>query len=184
MVYIIGSRLDPRVWLATGFTLAALSGFWMASFDMNVTEREVYLATMLGGFGPALVWPAIAVITFSTLAKNLMAEGAGLWQLLRNVGSSIHISISVSIVVRMAKANYSEMASSVSTFDERLEMSWVMGAWSIESKSDLATLSQEISRQALMIGYNDAFLLYAATGLVMLPLVFFVRPRKWTDAPP
>ena len=178
IVYIIGSRIDPRFWMVVGFTLAALSGVLLASFDMNVSREEVYLATLLGGFGPALVWPAIAMSSFSTLPRELLTEGTGLWQLLRNLGASVHISVSVGLVVHMSRASYSDIASMVSSFDEKLDAPWVMGAWNVESTHDLVALSREISRQALMIGYNDAFLFFAATALAMLPLVFLVRPAK------
>ena len=178
IVYIIGSRIDPRLWMVFGFTLAALSGVLLASFDMNVSREEVYLATLLGGFGPALVWPAIAMTSFSTLPRELLTEGTGLWQLLRNLGASVHISVSVGLVVHMSRASYSDIASMVSSFDEKLDAPWVMGTWNVESTHDLVALSREISRQALMIGYNDAFLFFAATALAMLPLVFLVRPAR------
>ena len=176
LVYIAGSRADPRFWMVVGFTLTALSGLWYASFDMNVSQGEVYLATLLGGFGPSLVWPAITLTTFSTLPKPLLAEGTGLWQLLRNLGASIHISISVSLVVYMSKTSYNDIASTVSAFDEKVDKPWVMGAWGVDSPVELSALSHEITRQALMIGYNDAFLFLTATAVLMLPLVILVRP--------
>ena len=71
-----------------------------------------------------------------------------------------------------------DMASMVSSFDEKLDTPWVMGAWNVESARGLAALSHEINRQALMIGYNDAFLFLAVTALAMLPLVLLVRPVK------
>ena len=138
VVYIIGNRAEPRLWMVVGFTLSALSGVMLAGFDMNVSMEEIYLATLLGGFGPALVWPAITLTTFATLPKELLTEGTGLWQLLRNLGSSVHISVSVGLVVHMSGASYSDMASRVSSFDEKLNAPWVMGAWNVESARDLA----------------------------------------------
>jgi DHA2 family multidrug resistance protein len=57
-------------------------------------------------------------------------------------------------------------------------MPWVSGAWNLEDARGLAALSREMTRQAAMIGYLDAFVFFIATSLVVLPLVFLIRIKR------
>jgi DHA2 family multidrug resistance protein len=57
-------------------------------------------------------------------------------------------------------------------------MPWVIGAWNVHEPAGLAALSREVSRQAAMIGYLDAFVFFIATSLVVLPLVLLVRWKR------
>ena len=134
-------------------------------------------ALMLGAFaermrfGPYMVFIAVWVlVVYCPLAH--MVWGGGI------ISQWGAIDFAGGLVVHMSRASYSDITSMVSSFDEKLDAPWVMGAWNVESTHDLFALSREISRQALMIGYNDAFLFFAATALAMLPLALLVRPAK------
>jgi len=97
--------------------------------------------------------------------------------LLRNVGSSIYISLSIALVIRTSKISYAGMVENISPFNENLMLPWVSGAWGVGSQSQLMALSAETMRQATMIGYLNSFYLFAVTALVALPLVLLVRWR-------
>jgi DHA2 family multidrug resistance protein len=95
--------------------------------------------------------------------------------MLRNIGSSIHISLSITLAVHMARINYAEMVPRVSPFNEALRLPWVTGAWRLDDPAGLAALSREMARQASMIGYVDSFVFFSLTSLVVLPLIVLVR---------
>jgi DHA2 family multidrug resistance protein len=98
--------------------------------------------------------------------------------MVRNVGSSIHISLSITLAVRMARANYAELAPAVSPYTEALSMPGVAGGWSAADPQGLAALGREVARQAAMIGYLDTFVFFIATALLVLPLVLLVRWKR------
>ena len=81
-------------------------------------------------------------------------------------------------MVHTSKINYAELSTLVTPYSKSLQSPEVAGAFHAESAAGLAGLSGEISRQAAMIGYVNGFYLYALTGLLVLPLVFFVRRRQ------
>jgi DHA2 family multidrug resistance protein len=176
MVYL--SKLDPRPILITGFLIQGLAGFAMANFDVNVTTFDVAWTSCLQGFGVGLIWVPVTLITFSTMDPKLLPEGMAIFHLLRNFGSSVFISVSFAVVIRTGKTNYSEMVEQISPFNERLAMPFVTGPWSFDTTEGLAAISGEVGRQAVMVGYVNAFYLFALACFSVIPLVFLVRMKR------
>jgi DHA2 family multidrug resistance protein len=175
---IFASRFDPRAMIALGLCLQALAGWQLAQLDMNPTAAGVFWPMALQGFGVGVLWVPITMVTFSTLKPAAVAEGSAVYHMVRNVGSSIHISLSITLAVRMTRTNYAEIAPAVSPYNEALSMPWVAGGWSASTPEGLAALGREVARQAAMIGYIDAFVFFIATALVVLPLVLLVRWKR------
>jgi DHA2 family multidrug resistance protein len=97
--------------------------------------------------------------------------------MLRNIGSSVHISLSSVLVVRMTQASHAGLTPQVSPYNESLALPWVRGTFDLADPQSLAALQTEIARQASMIGYLDSFWAFSLTALAVLPLVLLVRWR-------
>lgn len=176
MVY--ASRLDPRVMIVLGFLLQAFAGWQLAHLDVNPSTADVFWPMALQGFGVGVLWVPITMVSFSTLAPAYLTEASAVFHMVRNIGSSIHISLSITIAVHMARTSYAELAERVTPYSQSLSMPWVSGAWSPEDARGLAALSREMTRQAAMIGYVDAFVFFVATSLVVLPLVLLIKIKR------
>jgi len=177
-VMIFASRLDPRATIAAGFLLQALAGWQLARLDVNPGIADVFWPMALQGFGVGILWVSITMVTFVTLAPGYVAEGSAIYHMVRNIGSSIHISLSTTLAVRMARTSYAELAQNVSPYNEALAMPWVTGAWNANDAAGLAALAREVARQATMIGYLDAFVFFVVTSLAVLPLILLVRWKR------
>jgi hypothetical protein len=59
-----------------------------------------------------------------------------------------------------------------------LDLPWAMGAWNVDTTAGLAKLSNEIARQAIIIGYTNAWLLYTLAAAAWLPLCMLARLPK------
>ena len=129
------------------------------------------------GIGCSVFWVPLSVVTFATLAPSRLPEGAAIFHLLRNFGSSIFIAVSVMIVIRSSKVNYAEMAELVHPFNENWQI-MSGGTWNISSLNGLVSISGEINRQAQIIGYSNAILIYTAACFASLPLLLLVRTSK------
>jgi len=175
---IVGSRLEPRALIVTGFLLQALAGWQLAQLDVQPSVADVFWPMALQGFGVGILWVAITMVTFATLEPQQVAQGTAIYHMVRNIGSSIHISLSIALAVHMTRTSYAEMAERVTPYTETLTFPWVTGAWNLESQRGLAALSREMARQAAMIGYLDAFVFFIATSLAVLPLVFLIRLKR------
>ena len=168
-------RWDPRIGMAIGFGLLVASGAWLMSLDLNVGVDVLLMNSMLQGVAVGIVWVPLTVMTFASLERRHLAESMSLFHLLRNIGSSLFISLSVAEIVRSTTVNYGRMAEMISPYNEALAMPGVMGGWSAGTVPGLAQLGREIGRQAAMIGYVNAFGLYTAAAAAAVLLVLLAR---------
>ena len=101
-----------------------------------------------------------------------------MFHLLRNFGSSLFISVAVAEIVRSSSANYARMTESISPFNNVLSMPWATGAWSIVTIQGTAKVAGEIARQSAMIGYLNAFAMYALVAIITVPICLLVKLTK------
>jgi len=171
-------RFDPRIGMGLGFVLQAASGAWMMAFDLNVTMPMLVANSLLQGFAVGIIWVPMAVVAFDTLSPSHRAEASAVFHLLRNIGSSFFISLSVAEIVRATGANYSRMTEMINPYNGTLSLPWAIGAWDVDSTSGLAKIAKEITRQAAMIGYLNAFVMYCGASVIALLMVLTIRRRK------
>lgn len=176
-MFVLG-KLDPRIPLFFGFLLQAWGGWVMTGFDMTVSTTDVLIAAFVQGIGVGFCWIPLAIVTFATLDKPLVPDGTAIFHLIRNMGSSIFISISIAIVIRQGRASGSELVPNISPFNEALRMPGVEQMVDLDDPGMLARMSAEIARQATMIGYLDGFVLFAITSVVAIPLIALVRVKR------
>jgi DHA2 family multidrug resistance protein len=172
------SRIDPRLGMAFGFALQTAAGIWMMTFDLNVTMDILVLNSAMQGFAVGCVWVPMTIVAFDTLEMKHRAEASSVFHLLRNIGSSFFISLSIAEIVRTTGANYSRMAEMISPYNHALAMPSVTGAWTFDTVPGLAKIANEIARQSAMIGYLNAFMMYTATSALAVVLALMVRRKK------
>ena len=114
------SRIDPRISMAFGFGLQTLAGLWMLTFDLNVTMEILVVNSAIQGFAVGVVWVPITAVAFGTLEAKNYAEASAVFHLLRNIGSSFFISLSIAEIVRTSAANYSRMTEMITPYNRAL----------------------------------------------------------------
>jgi DHA2 family multidrug resistance protein len=122
---IIGSRIEPRAMILIGFALQAWAGWELAHLDMNPTVWAVFTPMVVQGFGVGLLWVPITMVTFSTLDPKLVPDASSVYHMIRNFGSAVHISLTVTVSVRMARHSYAELVERVTPLQhEALPSPW------------------------------------------------------------
>jgi DHA2 family multidrug resistance protein len=176
---IFVGKLDPRIGMIIGFGVQAISGVWLCGINLNVTMTTLVANSILQGFAVGIIWVPLTVATFRTLDSRYWPEAMSVFHLMRNIGSSFFISISVAEIIRTTAQNYARMNEMLSPYNDRLAMPWVMGGWTMDTQAGLAGLAKEMNRQAAMIGYLNAFALYTAASTVgMLLVLTMTKGRK------
>jgi DHA2 family multidrug resistance protein len=175
-------RIDPRIGMSIGFALLSLAGVWMMTFDLNVTMEILIANSLIQGFAVGTVWVPLTIVAFDTLAPKDRAEASSVFHLLRNMGSSFFISISIAEIVRTTGANYSRMTEMISPYNHALTMPGMTGAWTFDTVPGLAKVANEIARQAAMIGYLNAFMMYTVTSALAVVFVLMVRRKPRASA--
>ena len=176
LVVVQMTRYDARLCLALGLVLQAVAGLLMAQFDLNISPFDVFWTNVLHGFGFGLAYTPLATLAFSTLREQLMVEGSAIFNVMRHFGSVFFISLSILVLTRTTEVSYSGLRNWVSPFNELFGFIEITGPWSVTTAAGLAALSEEAYRQAAMVGYINAFYLFAATAAVTVPFVWLFKP--------
>lgn len=172
------TRLAPRTCLFTGLALQALAGLWMASLDLNMTTADVFWTNLLHGFGFGLAYTPMAVLCFSTLPGHLLTQGNGIFSLLRMLGSSVFISLTLVVFVRSA-AEASVSFSGLLSFANIENLTpWIALFGEPDSLATRVQLLDEIRRQANMIGYLNAFVMLTLVAALAAPFAFLFSVRR------
>jgi DHA2 family multidrug resistance protein len=104
-----------------------------------------------------------------------------LFSLVRNLGSSIGISVVMTLLSRAMQINHADISARVPAYGA--ETSLLPALWNPSSPTGAAALNAEITRQAAVIGYVNDFWLMMWLTLAAVPLVYFLRARTAPGAP-
>jgi len=167
------TRVAPRFAIAAGLAIQAASGYWMAQFDINMTEWDVFWSNFMQGLGQSITFTPMTVMAFATLPPQQVTEGSAVFTLMRNFGSSLFISLSVMLLIRSTNVNYARMTEFITPY--RQVLSNLPGSWDLQTTTGLMRVSNEIQRQSAMIGYVNAFYLLSFTAAAAVPLACLLR---------
>ena len=175
-------RVDPRILIGTGLALAAYSTYLMSGFSLGMDESLVISSGFIQGIGTGLIFVPLSTLAFATLNPQLRNEGAAMFTLIRNIGSAIGISVLQFMTVRNADTVHARLVEVVRPDHPAVIAS--MPDLDFSSLGSLARLNGEITRQASMVSYVDAFYALFVITLVVAPLILMMRPpRKGVEAP-
>jgi DHA2 family multidrug resistance protein len=175
-------RVDARLIIGTGFLLAALSLWQMTHFDLLMNGWPVFWSGVVQGLGTGVAYVPMATLAFASLPADLRNEGAALFSLMRNIGSSIGISVVQALLISNTQIAHSNLADHVTPYN--LATLNPQLAAQLTSHVGMAALNARLTEQASIIAYIDDFRLMLILTLLTLPLLLLVRPRtKNGDAP-
>ena len=162
--------------------LAAYSTYRMAGFSLGMDEQLVVSTGFIQGLGTGLIFVPLSTIAFATLDIRYRNEGAAMFTLIRNIGSAIGISVLQTMTIRNADVVHARLTEGVRADNPAIARAG--DAIDFTSLSGLARINGEITRQAMMVSYIDAFHALFVVTAVVFPLIFFMRPpRKGVAAP-
>ncbi|MDY0013991.1 MAG: DHA2 family efflux MFS transporter permease subunit [Rhodocyclaceae bacterium] len=171
----LASRVDGRHVIFLGMGLIAFSMWEMTHFTADVTAAEVIRTGVVQGLGLGFAFTPTSTLTFATLAPHFRTEGTAIYSLLRNLGSSIGISIVVSNLAQWTQANHGALAGFINPFSLPLRQAAESGAINLASPTGLALVNAEVTRQAAVLAYLQDFRLMMFLTLIVMPLPFLMR---------
>ncbi len=174
MVSQLSKSVDMRILILVGLALIAGSMWVMAGFNTDVDVFTLVWTGLVQGYGLGMFYVPLNVCTFATLEDRYRTEAAGLFNLSRNLGSSVAITMLVTLVTRYTQINRAELGAHVTAFNAgRLPESWSAG-----DAVGRAALDAELGRQAASIAYINDFKMMTLVALAAMPLVLLIRiPR-------
>ena len=169
-------RVDARPMIFAGLAVTASSMWLMTQFAPAMDATPFIISGFLQGAGLGMVFVPLNTLAFATLPPDLRTDAAGFYMLLRNLGGSIGISLSVGILARQAQISHADIGANLSMTD----MPWADGAIgkAIGNNSVVAMLDASVNKQAAMIAYLDVFTMMFWITIAMMPLLLLLRRPK------
>jgi MFS transporter, DHA2 family, multidrug resistance protein len=137
------------------------------------------------GAGQGFITVPLSTIALATLAPEHRAEGAGMFNLARTMGSSVGISVVNSLLTYNVQVNHANIAEDVTAFTRTLSAPHISTFWNPLTEGGRASLDSVINQQAQLISYNNDYKLLMLATLVTLPLLLIIKkPAKITSDSP
>jgi DHA2 family multidrug resistance protein len=134
--------------------------------------RPLVGSGIVQGLGLGLVFVPLSTLAFATLEPRFRADAASLFSLVRNIGSSVGISIVATQLAHNMVAARSALVSKLTPYNPNLDP--LLGS-SADVTTTLAQLNVQVQTQAAMIAYVDDFMLMSYLTLAAIPLILLLR---------
>jgi DHA2 family multidrug resistance protein len=132
---------------------------------------------VIQGAGLGFLFVPLSAVTLGTLPPEQRTEGAGLYNLARNIGSSVGISVVTSLLTENTQANHAELVQHVTAVNRVFETPTIAQFWNPATDAGRAALDAMITLQAQIIAYIDDFKLMMIVTLAAIPLlIVFKKP--------
>ena len=169
-------RIDLRLMLFAGFTVTALSLWQMAQYSLDLSSGDIIWPGVIQGIGMGLVFVPLSAATFATLSPEMRAQGTALFSLVRNIGSSIGISLVQTMLVRNTVISHAALTERLTYANPAWNNPAVAKAYDLSTLGGAAFLDSTVTQQAAMMAYIDDFWLMLFLTLAVIPLLLFIRP--------
>jgi DHA2 family multidrug resistance protein len=183
-MFLVGrliGKVDTRLLIVMGLLLTAWAMYDMTGWNQDVSQWTIAVTGFIQGAGLGFLFVPLNTVTFATLAPEQRADGTGLFNLSRNVGSSVGISVVSYLLTRNQQINHATVSTHVTAVNRAFDNSIVLHAWSPWAASGRAALDQVIQMQASIISYIDDFKLMMILSLAAIPLVLLLRGAPAAD---
>jgi len=173
-------RVDVRAIMAVGFGLTAFSLWQMTSMTLQMDSTLIITSGFIQGLGIGFTFVPLSTATFATLAPRLRNQGTPIFSLLRNIGSSVGISIVQALLTEGSSKAHATLAATLGPGNHaRATLPQMLTP---ATSTGLAMLNSEVTRQGVLIGYLDDFGIMMVVTLVAIPLLLLIRSPRRADA--
>jgi DHA2 family multidrug resistance protein len=175
MVGRLVGRIDTPLLLAWGLGLTAWSFYAMTGWTPDVSQATIIGVGVVQGLGLGFLFVPLSVVTLSTLPAQQRTEGSALYSLMRNIGSSVGISVVNSLLTQNTQANHAAIALHITAVNRAFEDPRIARFWNPVTAAGRAALDGVITRQSQIIAYIDDYKLLMIATLCAVPLLVVFR---------
>lgn len=172
--------VDARILVLIGLALTVQSLYTMSGFSPLMDNWLIISSGVIQGLGLGLVFVPLSTVAFATLDARYRTDATALFSLVRNIGSSIGISVVSMVLTRNTQINHAELSAFINPYNPNL---WAASpAAAAGDPTALSQIDGMVNIQALMISYVNDFKLMMLVTLTAFPLVFLLRKPKAAPA--
>jgi MFS transporter, DHA2 family, multidrug resistance protein len=192
IVGILTGKVDARKLLAVGLTATAIAMFLVSTFSLTVGFWNFWWPLMIQGAGLGLIFVPLTTVTNDPIPRERMGNATSVFNLMRNIGSSIGISMVETLQFRHTQAHINVLGRHINeaspqtqaTLNGLKQVFMSRGADAVTATRQAhGALWGMVQQQASMLSYNDTFRFLGGMFLVMLPLLFLMEKPKGGKGP-
>ena len=177
-MFVVGKmvgRVEVRWLLLLGLATTAYAMWDMTGWTKDVSQWQIIETGFIQGAGLGFLFVPLSVVTFSTLSAEHRGDATGLYNLSRNIGSSVGISVVTALLTENVQVNHADIARYVTPFNHMFGLPNVARMLDPMTAPGRAALDELITVQASMISYMDDFRLLMLMAFVAMPLVLLLK---------
>lgn len=176
-------KMDPRVIMTAGAGLLLWSLWEMTAWTPGVSVGAISWVTFVQGVGMGLVFVPMNLVAFATLSPQLRTDGAGLSNLMRNIGSAIGVSLTSTILASSIQTIHAQLAPYASPFNRGLGVNGPSLMMSPQIPFGLANLNSLIEYRAQVQAYANDFLFMFVVSLPVFAVIWLMKRPSFAGTP-
>ncbi len=178
------AKIDNRWLIMLGFTMFGISALWFGEVNLSIGQWTFLWAILISGFGSGCVFVPLSTTTMAFLKNEEIGNASGLYNLLRNIGGSIGISVVNTIVARHQQLHRNELARALNPGRVTVQdtIHGLQSYLSAQGASPPNALQQAyglmgtaLNQQARLWSYVDDFRYMALLCFGCIPIVFALK---------
>ncbi|MCO5131664.1 MAG: DHA2 family efflux MFS transporter permease subunit [Xanthobacteraceae bacterium] len=169
---------EAKYLIATGLSLIAVTLYDMTVWTADTPVKTIVINSVIQGFGLGLVFVPLSTAAFMTLPNHLRTDGTSMLTLIRNVASSIGISIVIARLTSGTARVHGILAEHINPFNNALQMPNVTGIINLQTDAGRAMMDGILYAQAQIIAFSQDFQLVMLVTLCAIPLALIMGSTK------
>jgi len=182
----LSNKVDPRYLLTFGFGVFGLTTLYFGTATLGISPMTLFLPILITGFGLSFVFVPINTAAYGTLKNEQLGNASGLFNLMRNVGGSIGISIATTLLTRRSDSHQNELTNYIPqsglAYQNTLSGTQHFLANHVgpanAAYAAKASLYQQLGQQSTYWAFVDVFRWLALLCLACVVLVWFLKKVK------
>jgi MFS transporter, DHA2 family, multidrug resistance protein len=177
------SRIDARWLIASGFGILSCGSYALSRLNADIGMWDVIWPNILSGLALGAIFVPLTTVSNASLPNELIGTGTGLFNLMRNVGGSVGISLVTTFLERSAQVHQSLLSAHTTTYDAPFRnalhstqalMRTHGGSVDALSRAH-ALLYGRLLHEANLLAFIDNFSTMAAMTLACVPAVLLLQ---------
>jgi DHA2 family multidrug resistance protein len=187
----LATKIDLRYSIVAGVLLFLWSMVLHSRFTVETGHYDLFWPLILRGIGLGMIFPPLTQLAVADLRPMQYGQGTGLFSLFRQLGGSLGIAATASLLTRFSKMAYDALRSHASITDpatmQRLEgltrRFMALGSPEEARQRAYAVLDLSVRTQSSVVAFEKIFLMMGVGFLCAMPLLLLFRIGRARGGP-
>jgi DHA2 family multidrug resistance protein len=187
VVGMLIGKVDSRTMVAIGLIMGAVTLFWLGQLSLDAGYWDIFWPQFFQGLGLSATFVPLTTISMDRIPRERMGNATSLFNLMRNLGGSVGIAVTGTLLARKQQAYMNLFGSNVDAYSpaaqgalESAKNSFLARGADITTatQSAYASLFANLQLQASMVAFVSIFRLLGIIFLLLLPLVLLMKKPR------